>query len=116
QLKNVDKEGGGNSTSKLLSEMNNFNIEYNKLNVYIDDQIRGFAWANNDYQKKLSDYKQKTTFTVVASKPTRSAIASWPKKPIVMLVSCISVLLLASFYFVFIDKIKLAYEQIASEE
>lgn len=114
QLKAIDKEG--NSITTLISDINNYAIEYNKLNVYLDDQIRGWAWANNDYQKKLGEYRQKTTFTVLASKPTRPVVASWPKKSIVALVSCLAVLLLASCYFVFIDKIKAAYEQIASEE
>jgi len=116
QLKSIGKDDKDNSISTLISEINNYSIEYNKLNVYLDDQIRGWAWANNDYQKKLSEYYHKTTFTAMASQPTRPVVASWPKKSLVVLISCLSVLLLASFYFIFIDKIKLAYEQIASEE
>ncbi len=116
QLKSMEKDGTKNSVPTLLAEINNYVIEYNKLNVYLDDQIRGWAWANNDYQKKLSEYYHKTTFTAMASQPTRPVIASWPKKSIVMLISCLSVFLLACCYFIFIDKIKLAYEQIASEE
>jgi capsule polysaccharide export protein KpsE/RkpR len=116
QLKSIGKDDKDNSISTLLSEINNYSIEYNKLNVYLDDQIRGWALANNDYQKKLSEYQHKTTFTAIASQPTRPVVASWPKKPLVVLISCLSVLLLSCFYFIFIDKIKLAYEQIASEE
>jgi hypothetical protein len=102
--------------SNLIQNMNKFGIEQGKLAVYFDDQLRGWAWANNDYQKKLSEYLHKTTFTAMASKPTKSYVASWPKKSIVVTISCLAVLLLASFYFIFIDKIKLAYEQIAAEE
>lgn len=116
-VKNAYKNPGKNAElTNLIQNMNKLGIEQGKLATYFDDQLRGWAWANNDYQKKLSDYLHKTTFTAMASKATRPVVASWPKKSIVVAVSCLSVLLLSCFYFIFIDRIKLAYEQIASEE
>jgi capsular polysaccharide biosynthesis protein len=116
-VRNVYKNNGKNpELGNLIQNMNKLGVEQGKLATYFDDQLRGWAWANNDYQKKLSDYLHKTTFTAIASQPTKPVVASWPKKFIVVLISCLAVLLLSSFYFIFIDKIKHAYEQIASEE
>lgn len=116
RLKNLEEDGKGIPTASLISQINNYSIQYGKLAIYLDDQARAWAWANNDYQKKLSESQYKTTFMASASKPTLPAVASWPRKSIVVLISCLAVLLISSFYFIFIDKIKLAYEQIASEE
>lgn len=116
QLKSMEKDGAKSEVPSLISEINNYIIEYGKLNVYLDDQIRGWAWANNDYQKKLGEYHYKSTFMATASKASMPVVASWPKKSFVVLISCIATLLISCFYFIFIDKIKLAYEQIASEE
>ncbi|MGZ3861608.1 MAG: Wzz/FepE/Etk N-terminal domain-containing protein [Bacteroidia bacterium] len=116
-VKNAYKNPGKNpELANLIQNMNKLGVEQGKLATYLDDQLRGWAWANNDYQKKLSDYMHKTTFTAMASKATRPVVPSWPKKSIVVTVSCLSVLLISFFYFIFIDRIKLAYEQIASEE
>jgi len=108
--------GKNDEIANLISSMNKFGVEQGKLAVYFDDQLRGWAWANNDYQKRLAEYNHHTTFTSMASKPTRPVIAAWPKKTIIMLVSGLAVFLLSCIYFVFIDKLKLAYDQITSEK
>ncbi len=109
--------GGKNvELSNLMDNIKKLGVEQGRLAIYFDDQLRGWAWANNDYQKKLSEYYYKTSFTVMASKPTRPVIASWPKRSVILPISCAAVFILSCIYFVFIDKIKLAYEQIASEK
>ena len=109
--------GGKNANlTELIESMNKFGIEHGKLAVYFDDQLRGWAWANNDYQKKLSEFYHQTTFTVMASKPTRPVVANWPKRSVILPIACAATFILACLYFAFIDKIKSSYEQIASEE
>ncbi len=109
--------GGKNAEiANLIESMNKFGVEQGKLAVYFDDQLRGWAWANNDYQKKLAEFHHHTTFTSLASKPTRPVVAMWPKKTFIMLISGIAMFVLSCIYFIFIDRIKLIYEQITSEK
>jgi LPS O-antigen subunit length determinant protein (WzzB/FepE family) len=98
----------------LVENMKKLGVEQGKMAVYFDDQLRGWAWANNDYQKKLSEYHHKTTFTVMASRATRPVVANWPRKSIIVPVSAAAAFVLCCLYFVFIERIKSVYEQIAS--
>ena len=124
QLKEASKNqyklwttGGKNAElTGLIESIKKFGVEQGKQAVYFDDQLRGWAWANNDYQKRLAEYNHHTTFTSLASSPTRPVIASWPQRSLIMLLSGVSVFLICSLYFIFIDKIKSIYEQIASEK
>lgn len=102
--------------NELVESMKKFGVEQGKLAVYFDDQLRSWAWANNDYQKRLAEFNHHTTFTSLASKPLRPVVAAWPKKTFIMLIAGISVFLLASLYFIFIDRFRQIYEQIASEK
>lgn len=102
--------------SNLIESIKKFGVEQGKLAVYFDDQLRGWAWANNDYQKKLAEFNHHLTFTSLASKPTRPVVAAWPKKTLVAMVTGLAVLLLSSMYFIFIERIRQVYEQIASEK
>lgn len=109
--------GGKNAEiSNLIESMNKFGVEQGKLAVYFDDQLRGWAWANNDFQKRLAEYHHHTTFTSLASKPTRPVVATWPKRTLIMMVSGIAMFVLSCIYFIFIDRIKSLYEQITSEK
>jgi capsular polysaccharide biosynthesis protein len=116
--RNEYKSPGSSTNSfltKLMQDMNKYGIEQGKLSIYFDDQVRGWAWANNDYQKHLSDYQRKNTFVVLASRPIKPIIPSWPKRWIVMLVSGISVFILSCIYFIYIDSFKQAYAKITKE-
>jgi len=110
--------GGAKSSplGELLSNLGKHGVEYVKLNAFFDHEVRAYAAALDDYHKHLTDYKRKNSFVVVASKPTRPVIASWPKRTLILLVVGVSVFVLACAYFIFIDRIKQTYEQIASEE
>jgi capsule polysaccharide export protein KpsE/RkpR len=109
--------GGKNAElTQLVDDMKKFGVEQGKQAVYFDDQLRAYAWAKNDYQKHLADYNHHTTFTSLASKPVRPVVAAWPKRTLVMLVTGFAALLFACIYFIFIDRLKLIYEQIASEK
>ncbi|MBS1646686.1 MAG: hypothetical protein JST67_05045 [Bacteroidetes bacterium] len=114
----IKKAKSGNKTdelSKLFASMNIYGLETNRLNVYIDDQIRAFASANNEYQKNLKNYHEKTTYTVLASAPVTPTSPIWPKKWMVSLLCAAAVFLLACVYFTFIDDIKQTYAEIISE-
>lgn len=100
----------------LVENMKKFGVEQGKLAVYFDDQLRGWAWANNDYQKHLADYNHHTTFTSMASKPVRPVVAAWPKRSLILLVTGLAAFALSCIYFIFIDRLKLIYEQITSEK
>ena len=101
--------------SKLMQDMNKYGIEQGKLSIYFDDQVRGWAWANNDYQKHMSDYKRKNSFVAVASKPIKPLEPSWPKRWLVIVLSGLCMLVLSCLYFIFIDNIKQAYAEISKE-
>ncbi len=109
--------GGKNEElNNLIESMKKFGVEQGKLAVYFDDQLRGWAWANNDYQKRLAEFNHHTTFTSLASKPTRPVVASWPKRSLIMLVSTLSVFILSCLYFIFVDRLRSIYEQVTSEK
>jgi len=109
--------GGKNAElNNLIESMNKYGVEQGKLAVYFDDQLRGWAWANNDFQKRLAEYHHHTTFTSLASKPTRPVVAAWPKRTLIMMVSGTAIFILSCIYFIFIDRIKSIYEQITSEK
>lgn len=118
QLKEAARNGYKSSApsnsflTKLTEDMNKYGIEQGKLSTYFDDQVRSLAWANNDYQKHLSDYHRKNSFVVMASRPLKPLEPSWPKKWIIMLVSGATVLILSSIYFIYIDSFKQAYAKI----
>jgi LPS O-antigen subunit length determinant protein (WzzB/FepE family) len=106
-----------NGTGKLSDMINNlgkYGVEFVKMSTYLDDQVRNYAWALNDYQKHLSELRYRKTFVAMASKPTYPVVASWPKRTIVMMITGIAIFVLACIYFVFIDKAKIAYKQITS--
>lgn len=109
---------GGKNTelAQLVEDMKKFGVEQGKQAVYFDDQLRAWAWANNEYQKRLAEYHQHTTFTSLASKPVKPVVAAWPKRSLVLLIAGGSAFLLACMYFIFIDRLKLIYEQVASEK
>ncbi|HXB40966.1 MAG TPA: Wzz/FepE/Etk N-terminal domain-containing protein [Bacteroidia bacterium] len=109
--------GGKNAElSNLIESMNKYGVEQGKLAVYFDDQLRGWAWANNDFQKRLAEYHHHTTFTSLASKPTRPVMAAWPKRTLIMIVSGTAMFILSCIYFIFVGRIKLIYEQITTEK
>lgn len=109
--------GGKNAElTQLVEDMKKFGVEQGKQAVYFDDQLRAWAWANNEYQKRLAEFHQQTTFTSLASKPVKPVVAAWPKRSLVLIVAGVSAFLLACMYFIFIDRLKLIYEQIASEK
>ena len=115
QLKDIEKENKSNSLSELFTSINNYSLEYGKLNAYFDDQVNSWALANNEYQKNLSEYLRKNTFTVMASAPAKPTSPNWPKPWCVMLISGATMLVISCLYFIFIDNIKQAYAEISKE-
>lgn len=109
--------GGKNQElSELVENMKKFGVEQGKLAVYFDDQVRGWAWANNDYQKRMAEYNHHITFTSLASQPTRPVVAAWPKKSLIMGVTAFAIFTLSCLYFIFVDRLRLIHEQITSEK
>ena len=108
-----DMNGNG-KLPELLTSLGKYGAEFVKMNSYLENQIRDYAEAVTLYQKRLSDLHAKKTFTAMASKPTYPVVASWPKRNMIMLITGISIFVLACIYFVFIDKAKVAYKQITS--
>ena len=106
---------GNTKLTELIANLGKHGVEFVKISTYLDDQVRGYAWALNDYQKHLSELRYRKSFVAMASKPTYPVIASWPKRTIVMMITGISVFLLACVYFVFVDKAKFVYQQITSK-
>jgi uncharacterized protein involved in exopolysaccharide biosynthesis len=102
--------------TELIDNMKKFGVEQGKLALYFDDQLRAWAWANNDYQKHLAEYNHHTTFTSLASKPVRPVVAAWPKKSLILLITTLAAFAISCIYFIFIDRLKLIYEQITSEK
>lgn len=115
QLKDIEKENKSNTLSELFTSINNYSLEYGKLNTYFDDQVRSWALANNEYQKNLSEYLRTNTFTVMASSPEKPTTPSWPKYWVIMLLSGATMLVISCLYFIFIDNIKQAYAEISKE-
>lgn len=115
QLKGIEKENKSNSLSELFTGINNYLLEYGKLNTYFGDQVNSWVLANNEYQKNLSEYLRTNTFTVVASAPEKPTTPVWPKHWLVILISGATVLLISCLYFIFIDNVKQAYAEISKE-
>ena len=107
--------GGSGKLPDLLTNLGKYGAEFVKMSSYLENQIRDYAMAMTEYQKSLSSLQAKKSFVAMASKPTYPVVASWPKRTIVMMITGISILALACIYFVFIDKAKIAYKQITSE-
>ena len=99
----------------LEGKANNRRVEFVKMSTFLDDQVRNYSWALNDYQKHVSELRFKKSFVAMASKPTYPVVASWPKRTIVMVITGISIFVLACVYFVFIDKAKFVYQQVTSK-
>ncbi|MHB8401022.1 MAG: Wzz/FepE/Etk N-terminal domain-containing protein, partial [Bacteroidia bacterium] len=115
QLKSIENENKGKSLSELFTGINNYLLQYGKLTVYFDDQVKGWTQANDDYQKNLFEFNRKINFVAMASVPLKPLIPSWPKRWLVMLVSGISVLVLSCLYFIYLDSFKQAYAKITEE-
>ena len=107
--------GGSSKLPDLLTNLGKYGVEFVKMNSYLENQIRDYATAMTEYQKSLSALNSKKSFVAMASKPTYPVVASWPKRTAIMMITTISIFVLACIYFVFIDKAKLAYKQITSE-
>ncbi len=115
QLKGIEHENKGKSLSELFTSINNYTLQYGKLTTYFDDQVKGWTQANDDYQKNLFEYNRKINFVAMASVPLKPLIPSWPKRLIVILFSGISIFILSSIYFIYIDSFKQAYAKITKE-
>ena len=115
QLKEIEKGQQGSSLSELFTNMNSYSIQYGKLSTYFGNQVQEWVESNNIYQKSLSEYRRKNSFVVMASKPERPVIPSWPRRWIVTVVTGVAVFILSCIYFIFIDDIKQAYAEITKE-
>jgi len=115
QLKGVENENKGKSLSELFTGINNYLLQYGKLTVYFEDQVKGWTQASDDYQKNLFEYNRKINFVAMASVPQKPISPSWPKRFIIVFVSGISVFILSCIYFLYIDDIKQAYAKITEQ-
>ena len=115
QLKDIEKTNKSNSLSELFTSINNYSLEYGKLNTYFGDQVNSWVLANNEYQKNLSEYLRKNTFTVMASSPAKSTTPSWPKYWVVVFICGVTMFIISCLYFIFIDHLKQAYAEISKE-
>ncbi|HKC66634.1 MAG TPA: Wzz/FepE/Etk N-terminal domain-containing protein [Bacteroidia bacterium] len=110
------KDMNGNAKlTELIANLGKHGVEFVKLSAYIGDQVKNYALAVNEYEKRLSDLHSRKSFVALASKPTYPVVASWPKRTIVMVITGLSIFILACIYFIFIDKAKFVYQQITSE-
>ena len=112
QLKGIENDNKGRSLSELFTGINNYLLQYGKLTVYFDDQVKGWTKANDDYQKNLFEYNRKINFVAVASAPQKPLQPTWPKRWIVVPVSGLVFFLLSCIYFLYIDNLKQAYAKI----
>lgn len=115
QLKNIESDNKGKSLSELITSINNYSLQYGKLTVYFDDQVKSWTQANDDYQKNLFEYNRKINFVAMASVPQKPLEPSWPKRWVVLPVSGIIVFMLSCIYFLYIDNIKQAYAKITEQ-
>ena len=110
------KDMNGNAKlTEIIANLGRHGVEFVKMSTFLDDQVRNYSWALNDYQKHVSELRFKKSFVAMASKPTYPVVASWPKRTIVMVITGISIFVLACVYFVFIDKAKFVYQQVTSK-
>lgn len=112
QLKGIENDNKGKSLSELFTSINNYSLQYGKLTVYFDDQVRGWTQANDDYQKNLFEYNRKINFVAVASVPQKPIQPSWPKRWVVVPISGLVFFILSCIYFLYIDNIKQAYAKV----
>src|ERR1700748_3227820 len=106
---------GNPKLTELITSLGKHGVEFVKMSSYISEQVRNYALAVNEYQKRLSDLHSRKSFVAMASKPTYPVVANWPKRTIVMVITGISIFVLACIYFVFVDKAKFVYQQIISK-
>ncbi len=109
------KEINGAKLSELMGNLGKHGVEFVKMSSYLENQIRDYALAMTEYQKRLSELHSKKSFVAMASKPTYPVVASWPKRSLIMVITGISIFVLACIYFIFIDKAKVVYKQISSK-
>lgn len=114
QLKELEKENKSKTLPELLTNINIYSLEYNKVNTFFDDQVRTWTAAFNDYQKKLSEYNRKNSFVAYAARPNRPLNQSWPKPFLVAGICALVMLIFSVLYFVFIDIIKESYAKITA--
>jgi len=112
QLKGIENENKGKSLSELFTGINNYSLQYGKLTVYYDDQVKGWTQASDDYQKNLFEYNRKINFVAMASVPQKPISPSWPKRFIITFICGISVFILSCVYFLYIEDFKQAYAKI----
>jgi uncharacterized protein involved in exopolysaccharide biosynthesis len=112
QLKGIENDNKGKSLSELFTSINNYSLQYGKLTVYFDDQVKGWTLANDDYQKNLFEYNRKINFVAMASVPQKPLQPSWPKRWVVIPVSGLVFFILSCMYFLYIDNLKQAYAKI----
>jgi capsule polysaccharide export protein KpsE/RkpR len=111
-----DMNGNGNAKlNEVITNLGKHGVEFAKLTAYLKYQMKNYALIVGKYEKFLADFNSNRNHVAIASQPTYPVVASWPKRPLVMLITGISVLLLACTYFVFVDKAKFVYEQIISK-
>ena len=115
QLKEIEKGREASSLSELFTNINNYSIQYGKLATYFDNQVKEWGEANNNYQKSLSEYRRKNSFVVMASRPEKPLMPSWPRRWMVSVITGIATFILSCVYFIFIDDIKQAYAEITKE-
>jgi capsule polysaccharide export protein KpsE/RkpR len=107
------KDMSGNAkVNELITNIGKHGVEFAKLTAYLKYQMKNYALVVGKYEKFLSDFKGDRNHIAIASKPTYPVVASWPKRTLVMIITGASIFILACIYFVFIDKIKSAYQQI----
>jgi len=112
QLKGVETENKGKSLSELFTGINNYLLQYGKLTVYFEDQVKGWTTASDDYQKNLFEYNRKINFVAMASVPQKPMQPSWPKRWLIVAVSGIVFFILSCVYFLYVDNLKQAYAKI----
>ena len=101
--------------NEVLSNLGKCGVEFAKLTAYLKYQMKNYALVVGLYEKSLADLNSKKNHVALASKPTYPVVASWPKRTIVMVITGISMFILACIYFVFVDRAKTVYQQISSK-
>ena len=108
------KDANGAKLTDLMASLGKHGVEFVKMSTYLEEQMKDYVEAVTDYKKSVNALKSKKTFTAMASKPTYPVVACWPKRSMIMIVTGISIFVLACIYFVFIEKLKAAYRQVSS--
>jgi capsule polysaccharide export protein KpsE/RkpR len=121
QLKEATKAYYKNTNSngklnELITNLGKHGVEFAKLTAYLKYQMKNYALVVGKYEKFLTDVNSNRNHVAIASKPTYPVVASWPKRPLVMIITGLSIFVLACVYFIFIDKAKVVYQQVVSKE